>query len=202
MSGKNRVEDLERFDSILNNYKDKGYKEKEYIYSNKIITYKSIFLMAIFSILIQFFYSNFLADRASVILRGKVFLLVLILIGIILFSLVIHELLHGIGWSIGTEGGFSNIKIFISNFMPMCTCYKPLRRNKYLFGVLLPFVVLGGISFIFMVIFPNNITLLLTVFNFAAASGDILLAIDVIKSKKDLIIDHPTKAGFVGLDNK
>lgn len=65
-------------------------------------------------------------------------------------------------------------------------------------GVLFPIIVLGTVSFIFLIVYPGTISLLTIITNLVLAGADLLIAWNVLHENKDtLISDHPTKAGYV-----
>ena len=164
----------------------------------KKITFNSIILAIIFSYIILFVYNKFLSSRANYILTDNTPLLITVLIIIIISSVVVHELLHALGWSIGNKDGFSSVKIFMNKFIPMCTCKTPMSKGKYLLGALFPLMVLGGIAIISLIVFPSNITLLFAAINILIASGDIIIVYKLLRVDLDLVLDHPEKAGFIG----
>ena len=68
---------------------------------------------------------------------------------------------------------------------------------KYLIGVLLPFIFLGGGSIIFLFVYPGTISILTMAVNIVLAGADVLIAAKVLREKNVLIADHPTEAGYI-----
>ena len=68
------------------------------------------------------------------------------LLMLILCLSILHELIHGITWSLFTKNHFHSIDFgFIwSSFSPYCTCSEPLEKWQYLLGTAMPTLVLGG----------------------------------------------------------
>ena len=118
-------------------------------------------------------------------------------IAIIAASVVMHELLHGIGWAISSGKGWRVVHFNINTMMPSCACKVALKKRAYLIGVLTPFVVLGLGSILFVFIYPGTISLLTMMVNFIAAGADLLIAFHVLKEGNCLIADHPTEAGYI-----
>lgn len=118
-------------------------------------------------------------------------------IAIIAISVIIHELLHGIGWAISSKKGWNVVRFNVSAMMPSCACKTPLTKKQYLIGVLLPFIVLGIGSIIFLFVYPGTVSVLTMAVNFIAAGGDLIIAFKVLKEKNVLITDHPTEAGYI-----
>ena len=63
----------------------------------------------------------------------------------ILLLVVVHELIHGITWSVFTEHHFGDIEFgFMKEYLtPYCTCKCPLSKGKYIIGALMPLIILG-----------------------------------------------------------
>lgn len=121
-------------------------------------------------------------------------LLVLFLAGI-----VVHELLHGIGWAHYAKGGWKSISFGVMWKMltPYCHCNEPMGTRAYMVGALAPLVILGLVPAV-VSLFVGSIALLAWGIIFiAAAAGDIWMA--WLLSKEDpgsTILDHPNEAGF------
>ena len=118
-------------------------------------------------------------------------------LAIIAVSVVVHELLHGIGWAISSGKGWKVVRFNINAMMPSCACKVALKKETYLIGVLAPFVFLGLGSILFVFVYPGTVSLLTMMVNFVAAGADLLIAFHVLKEKSCLIADHPTEAGYI-----
>ena len=118
-------------------------------------------------------------------------------IGIVIISAFVHELLHGLGWTLAGGRGWGSVRFNISALMPSCSYTAPLARGQYIAGVLAPFVLLGGGSAIFMFVYPGTISVLTMIVNFLLAGADLLIAFKALRGRGELIVDHPTKAGYV-----
>ncbi len=128
-------------------------------------------------------------------------------IGFLLFLLgiPIHELLHALGWVFFTESGWKSVTFGINweYLAPYCHCKEPLKRNQFLIGVILPFVVLGIIPVITS--FSNgNFTLCFAgIFFSVAASGDLIALWMLRKVKSNQFVqDHYSEIGFIILEEK
>ena len=75
----------------------------------------------------------------------------------------------------------------------MCTCRVVLPVRAYLTGTLLPFIVLGGGSFIYLVACPGTVSLLTALVNLTLPGAKVL------RSGADMVADSPEDAGFVAL---
>ena len=85
----------------------------------------------------------------------------------------------------------------ISALMPSCACKAALTRGQYLVGVLLPFLVLGTGSAVFLFLYPGTVSVLTMAVNFVAAGADLLIALRAARERGALIADHPTEVGYI-----
>ena len=117
--------------------------------------------------------------------------------------IVVHELIHGISWSLFAEHHWKDIEFgFMKQYLtPYCTCCVPLSRNQYIFGALMPLVLLGILPMIGGIVAGSMSALLMGIIMTSSAAGDILIAWKVLRyrSKAENItyMDHPTQAGGV-----
>jgi len=72
-----------------------------------------------------------------------------------------------------------------------------LEKRQYLIGALLPLIVLGTVSVLFLVIYPGTISFLTMIVNFVTAGADLIIAFNVSKEENSLIVDHPIEAGYI-----
>ena len=119
---------------------------------------------------------------------------------------VIHELIHGAGWSLFCENGWKDIDFgFIVEYLtPYCTCSTPLPRWSYVIGALAPLVILGVVPYIIGLFSGSLYVFFIGIIMILAAGGDIMLTIKLLRFKAEgsevLIYDHPTQAGSVVFD--
>ena len=135
-------------------------------------------------------YESFEVSRRTFIY----YLLPLILIGII-----VHELLHGIGWGIYSPKGMRSIKFgFNWKFLtPYCHCKEPLKVNHYRIGVAMPLLFLGIIPSVIAIVIGHGALLSFGIIFSWAAGGDIIALFMLRKLDKDTYVsDHPHKMGF------
>lgn len=119
----------------------------------------------------------------------------------IILSLVIHELVHGIGWMIGGKCRWNEMEFGISSLFPYCHCKKPLPGKQYLIGAIMPMALLGFGTTIFALLFENLSLLVFAVINVIIAGGDLLIIFNLRKTTKhSLVVDHPLKAGFIAFE--
>lgn len=186
-------EDFERMKADL---LEKGYQEKDVtITSGKAMVLGALYGLP-FVIVFGLWYRFFLIERAYLLEVSGIAFYVLF-IAIIAVSVVIHELLHGIGWAVASGKGWNAVRFNINAMMPSCACKAVLKKRAYLAGVLAPFTVLGGGSVLFIFIYPGTVSLLTMIVNFISAGADLMIAFQVLKERDGFIADHPTEAGYI-----
>lgn len=175
---------------------ENGYREKDVtITSGRAMVY-GILCAFPFVLVFGLMYRLLLVERAYLLeVSGLSFYC--IFIAIIVISVVIHELLHGVGWAAASGKGWNVVRFNINAMMPSCACKTVLEKRAYLTGVLMPFIVLGFGSVLFILIYPGTVSLLTMMVNFVSAGADLMIAIHVLKEGDALIVDHPTKAGYI-----
>lgn len=138
-----------------------------------------------------------LRDRAQLLTLGGPSFFIAFL-AIIAVSVILHELLHGLGWMVAGPLRWQDVHFHLSALMPTTSCEIPLAKRAYLIGVLLPFAVLGLASLTFLLIFPGTLSLLSALVNFTLAGADLVIAACVLREPQNArIADHPTLAGYV-----
>jgi uncharacterized membrane protein YjgN (DUF898 family) len=123
-----------------------------------------------------------------------------VIISIILAGIVIHELLHGLGWSFYTKNGWKSIKFGImwSFLTPYCHCSEPLLMRSYRIGSMLPAIALGIVPAIIAMAMGNLGLMVFGFFFTFAAGGDFLILWLLRKEKPNTLVkDHPDKIGCI-----
>lgn len=117
-------------------------------------------------------------------------------------TMFLHEVLHGLGWSIWTKEGWKSIFLGVmwESLTPYCHCKEPLTPGKYMFGGLLPFVVLGIGLYVLAFSTDSLLLLWLSLFNILGAGGDLAIMLHVFKYRKAYLLDHPTECGFAAFE--
>lgn len=193
MKSKKENKDFNRVQADL---KANGFREKDVtIPSGKAMVLGIVYALP-FVITLGLLYRFLLIERAHLSEVGGLSFYIMF-IAIIAISVVIHELLHGIGWAISSGRGWSVVRFNISALMPSCACKAALTRGQYLVGVLLPFLVLGTGSAVFLFLYPGTVSVLTMAVNFVAAGADLLIALRAARERGALIADHPTEAGYI-----
>ena len=127
----------------------------------------------------------------------------LLLLAAFLALVVVHELIHGVGWAIFAEHGSKDIEFgFMKQYLtPYCTCLVPLTKGQYIFGALLPCVTLGVIPMIAAILLGSLPLLFLGIVMTDSAAGDLMIVWKILRYRSDakeiVYMDHPTQAGGV-----
>ena len=157
-----------------------------------------IAVYAVFGLLL--FYATRVGDGKAVFRFSPLTLLFLVL----LFALiVVHELIHGLSWSIFTPRHWKDVEFgFMKQYLtPYCTCRVPLAKGQYIFGALMPLVLLGLIPMVAGILTGSISLMLLGVVMTDSAAGDILIVWKILRYRSDageiVYVDHPTQAGGV-----
>ena len=122
---------------------------------------------------------------------------------VLLVLIVVHELIHGASWAIFSEHHFKDIDFgFMKQYLtPYCTCSVPLTKGQYIFGALMPGVLLGVVPMIAGILTGSHLLLLLGIIMTDSAAGDIQIVWNILRYRSTaeniVYIDHPTQGGGV-----
>ena len=117
--------------------------------------------------------------------------------------IAVHELIHGVSWAVFTPHHFKDIEFgFMKQYLtPYCTCSVPLTKGKYIFGAVMPLILLGVVPMVVGILAGSPLLLLLGIVLADGAGGDILIIWNVLRYRTDaqevVYMDHPTQAGVV-----
>lgn len=129
--------------------------------------------------------------------------------GLLLFVLVMavlvvaHELIHGLSWSLFTPHRFGDIEFgFMKQYLtPYCACLVPLTKGQYIFGALMPLVLLGILPMAAGILMGSMAALFMGIVMTVSAAGDIMIVWCLLtyRSQAETVVymDHPTQAGGV-----
>lgn len=173
---------------------ENGWQARTYTMNSRQTYLQGILFALPFLFLAGGMYRTFLLERAVLLDHTGIVLLAAAAV-----SLPVHEALHGLGWKLGGRLGRGQVSLIFRHGMPMCTCRAVLPVRAYLTGTLLPFIVLGGGSFIYLVACPGTVSLLTALVNLTLPGADLAIAYKVLRSGADMVADIPKEAGFVAL---
>lgn len=190
---------LEKFEALSDDLIRQGYRRTELTISIVKANIFAIGLMvaALVIGLVLFFLAN---DLDSVTIRRVNPLLWILAFAVLI---VVHELIHGVSWAIFTEHHFGDIAFgFMKQYLtPYCACAVPLSKGQYIFGALMPLLLVGIMPMIIGILSGSFFWLLIGAALVAGAGGDIQIVGNILRYKSEaddiLYIDHPTQAGGV-----
>lgn len=109
-------------------------------------------------------------------------------LAILIFWLILHEILHGIGFLILGKVKVKNIVfgVELEKGIFYCMCKEKISKLNILVSLLFPLFFIGIFTYIVGLITNNNLLLLLSIFNIAGAIGDIVMTIDILRMPKDI----------------
>lgn len=123
----------------------------------------------------------------------------MLIIGIFVFLVVFHEIIHAIVAMFFCKKGYKSVKINIhkKTFTPYMHCKEPLKKLPFILVTITPLIFLGIIPLVFAFIYYNHIVFSLGLIMTVAAIGDIIILYYIIPiSNNKKIQDHPKKVGF------
>ena len=191
-----RKNDFEKFNSEM---QQKGYKMKNIIINTQQAKPLCLLIMLPFMALAFWIYYKVNGFDLDCLSWG--FLVVLLML--ILCLSILHELIHGITWSIFAKNHFHSIDFgFIwSSFSPYCTCSEPLEKWQYLLGTAMPTLVLGGGAAVVSVMTNQLLLFILAEYMILSGGGDFLIILKSMLYRTDkqesVYCDHPYECGFV-----
>lgn len=122
----------------------------------------------------------------------------------VIFSIILHELIHGITFSFYCKRKFQSIKFGIiwKSLMPYCNCQEELKVKHYRIGAIMPFLILGILPLVLSIFLKSLILFFYSYFLIIAATGDLIIFFLLLKeSSSTLILDHPSKIGYIKIEN-
>lgn len=117
---------------------------------------------------------------------------------ILILGIVVHELIHGITWTMFAKNGHKSIKygVLWKMVTPYCHCKEPLLVKHYIIGAITPAIILGLLPAIYAIFTGNIGFLVFGIFFTMAALGDFMIINLLIKENMNsFVLDHPSEAG-------
>ncbi|MBR5369680.1 MAG: DUF3267 domain-containing protein [Bacilli bacterium] len=100
--------------------------------------------------------------------------------------LMLHELLHGVGYFIGgTKRSNITYGIELEKGIFYAMAYQKLTKNNILISLQMPFMVIGIITYIIGVIFNIPLLIILSIVNISGASMDLAMFFYFLRLPKD-----------------
>jgi hypothetical protein len=122
-----------------------------------------------------------------------------LLFGGFVIGIGLHELIHGLTWSILVEKGWKHVRfgIFRPSGTPYCHLSKPVELRCYLIGLLMPGILTGLGPLLIGFWQGSGLLLLWGVFLTQSATGDVMMAYHLWgEPKGTLIQDHSEQLGY------
>lgn len=128
------------------------------------------------------------------------------LIIIMFFWLLLHELLHGIGFALSKDVKKENITfgMFLEKDVFYCMCKQTISKKSALVALLFPVTIIGIITLIIGMIINHYELVFLSVFNIMSSIGDIVMSIYFLKCPRDITyldLDDCTSFTVVSTNN-
>ncbi|MFP7476875.1 DUF3267 domain-containing protein [Terribacillus saccharophilus] len=169
-------------------------KKREVLFDMGKLQRQAMYLTAGLMFAASFIYFAFYGLEFRITLFGLLLFLVLVVLGIIL-----HELLHGIGFIVFGKAKPRQIKYGISwkDGAAYAHCMIPIKVSAYRVALLLPVILTGLIPLVISFIVGNGVLLTVSVILTAGGIGDWLIfrSLKIYKASQ-LVKDHPTKVGY------
>ena len=144
-----------------------------------------------------------LVNRGKLYFEGNPLITSVLFVITLVVLVVVHELIHGLTWSIFAQDHFKSIEFgFMKEYAtPYCTCTVPLKKGAYIAGALMPLIILGIMPAVIAIFTGSFFLLAIGFVMIMAAGGDIMIVLKLLGYKSGaadvLIYDHPTQAGSV-----
>ena len=188
---------LERFEKITSKMEQSGYTRHELTVDIGRANILAIVLLV--PLFLIGYGLNYLVNREFGFL-GINWLIALVAFVVLI---VVHELIHGASWSFFAPHHFKDIEFGIMkpSMTPYCTCLEPLNKGAYIFGTVMPLILLGILPMIAGIAVNNSTVLILGILMADSAAGDIMIIWRLLRYRSAageiVYMDHPTEAGGV-----
>ena len=190
---------LERFETLSEELVCQGYSRTELTIGIVKANIFAVFLLIPLAVIgIGLYYM-----RNRTFAGGFVGYALLYFVIVFVILIVVHELIHGACWAICAEHHFKDIEFgFMKQYLtPYCTCSAPLSKGPYIFGALMPLILLGIVPMVIGILIGSLPVLLIGILMADSAAGDIMIVWNILKyrscASSIIYIDHPTQAGGV-----
>jgi hypothetical protein len=124
---------------------------------------------------------------------------ILVVLAVLFGGIILHELIHGITWALFARRGWRSIRFGVlwKYMTPYCHCRDPLTISQYIWGAIMPFVILGLIPGVASWFTGSVALLAFGIFFTVSAVGDFMI-IGLIRKEPhgSLVLDHPSEAGY------
>ncbi|MTI71293.1 MAG: DUF3267 domain-containing protein [Firmicutes bacterium] len=147
----------------------------------------------------EFIEKEYIQKSSNLVILSLVIYPILLILGII-----IHELIHGLFFSIFCDNKTKSIEfgILLKKLAPYCHCKEWLYINEYKISIIMPLLILGVIPFLLGCITKSLYILLISIILITGCSGDIIIfwILGGLKSNTK-VKDHDKKVGCIIRNN-
>lgn len=190
----------ERFDAISDKLVDEGFIRHDLIIDVVRANIGALVVMLPFMIVmgVLYYIVNMNKSISSFSLSSYMMFL-----GLFLFLIIAHELIHGFTWSRFTPNHMKDIEFGViwSAITPYCTCGQPLSKKQFIIGAAMPTLILGFGLGIVSIVTGQLMMFLLAEALILGGGGDFLIIIKLLRFTSDreeqLYYDHPYECGLV-----
>lgn len=136
---------------------------------------------------------NLLALKRPLLITNKVYFDIMIVVGIYLLGLPVHEILHALGAIIfaGKKKSEISFGMHLKQMMLYCHINTPMKNSAYRGLLLLPVIVTGIIPLIISTFLGNIFLTLVFSLLVSGGAGDFIMFKSLLKhDKNSLILDH------------
>ena len=192
---------LKKTNKIVENYENKGYKKVDL--TTDVLKANVYAILVSFPFILLFIVLYYVINRNFNFTFSYSFWGILMCYLIFIASIVVHELIHGITFSIFAKNHWKDIDFGIvwSALTPYCTCISPVKKHEYLLSLLMPCIILGIIPSIVSIFIASPFLLFFGLIMILSAGGDLLICLLILKhksKKKECVyLDHPTEVGVL-----
>lgn len=126
-------------------------------------------------------------------------------IAIMMIWMILHELIHGLGFVISKNVTTRDITygMYIEKGIFYCMCKKEITKKDIIRSLLMPLVLIGIVTLILGLILENSLLCFLSVINISGAIGDFIMFLFFLKLPDDILyVDTDDNLGFTVLSSK
>ena len=190
---------LAAFNELSDRMEQEGYRKTELTIS--IVKANVFAIVLLIPVMVIGFGLFFLLNREFRMARSVSDML--LLAGGVLILTVAHELVHGLSWALFTGQHMKDIEFgFMKEYLtPYCACKVPLKKGQYIFGALMPLVLVGLVPLAAGILTGYFPLLLIGIVMTVSAAGDIMIVWNILRYRSAaaevLYVDHPTQGGGI-----
>lgn len=118
-------------------------------------------------------------------------------------GIIVHELIHGLTWSMYTQKGWKSIEFGIiwKYATPYCTCNEPMKKGPMIVAAIMPTIVLGILPAVLAIATGKWVLLLFAIVLIIGGGGDMMIILNILKYRSKtgevLFLDHPYEIGTI-----